>query len=271
MNRPDVPIWTVDAFTAELFRGNPAAVCFPEEGATSEWMQNVAAEMNLSETAFLRPAGDAWDLRWFTPRMEVDLCGHATLASAHVLAETGRLAVGETAVFRTRGGELRATRRDEAIELDFPALATAPGEAPAAARSAVGGRPVAVAAVPSGSPTGSDWVFEYATEGDLRALTPDFAALLASGAGGVMATAPGTSPFDIVSRYFVPCAGIDEDPVTGSMHCVLGPWWGAKLGRTKLRAFQASARGGEMGIEMRGDRVRLTGRAVTVLRGALAG
>jgi PhzF family phenazine biosynthesis protein len=269
---PEIPIWQVDAFTSEAFRGNPAAVCFPGPGRDDAWHQAVAAEMNLSETAFLLPACDAWDLRWFTPALEVDLCGHATLASAHVLGETGRLAPGAVAVFRTRSGELRARRAaDGAIELDFPALESEPGEAPADLVAAVGGAPVAAAHVPRGGPRGNDWILEYADEAALRALTPDFAGILAAGGPGVMATAPGEPPHDFVSRYFVPIAGIDEDPVTGSMHCALGPYWGRKRGADRFRAHQASARGGEVGVELVGDRVKLTGRAVTVLRGTLLG
>lgn len=261
-----IELHQVDAFTDRPFRGNPAAVCFPARAVDDAWLQHVAAEMNLSETAFLWPEGDAWRLRWLTPKVEVDLCGHATLASAHVLWETGRLAPDRVARFHTRSGELRATRLvDGRIELDFPIVPTSPQDAPAGLLEALGlERAQAVLE------TRHDFVVVVDSESTVRDLAPDHRALGRLGLRGVIVTARAeTAGLDIVSRFFVPGAGIDEDPVTGSAHCALAPYWCALLGRTRLNAYQASPRGGTLELELLGDRVALRGHAVTVLRGHL--
>jgi PhzF family phenazine biosynthesis protein len=269
MSRSEIPIFQVDAFTEEPFRGNPAAVCLLDEERDEGWMQAVAAEMNLSETAFPRPVERGYALRWFTPALEVALCGHATLATAHVLWETGRLAADREAVFHTKSGELRAVRRGTAIELDFPALPSDPAELSAGARRALGVTARNVALVPARSIGEDNWIVELESEEVLRNLSPDFAALRESGSATIMATARGSGEFDFVSRYFAPAVGIDEDPVTGSMHCALGPYWSPRLGKTRFKAFQASSRGGVIEVELRGDRALLRGRAHTVLRGVL--
>lgn len=256
-----IELYQVDAFTSEPFRGNPAAVCFPERDDDA-WLQRVAAEMNLSETAFLWKRDDgAYRLRWLTPEVEVDLCGHATLASAHVLYETGRLRSEDIARFATRSGELSARRVGDAIELDFPATPATEHEPPPGLLEALGveGRV---------SKTRFDYLVELASEDDVRGARPDYAALRGIGVRGVMITARGRDT-DIVSRFFAPGSGIDEDPVTGSAHCALAPYWSERLGKRQLVAHQASARGGTLQVELAGDRVKLRGHAVTVLRGQL--
>ena len=259
-----VPIYQVDAFTDTAFRGNPAAVCLLERAASAEWMQHVAAEMNLSETAFLVPRADGFDLRWFTPTVEVDLCGHATLASAHVLWETGRLASEATARFHTRSGRLTATRDGDLITLDFPATVPEPADAPDGLAEALGVNPVHVAR------SRFDYLVEVEDEATVHSLAPDFRSLAEIDVvRGIIVTARGSNGTDFVSRFFAPAAGVDEDPATGSAHCCLAPYWANKLGRNPLDAFQASARGGTLRVEVRGDRVLLSGRAITVLRGEL--
>lgn len=258
-------IFVVDAFTSEPFRGNPAGVCPLEAPPPDPWMRSVAAEMKHSETAFLWPEGDGYHLRWFTPEAEVDLCGHATLASAHVLFSEGLTDPGEPVRFSTRSGILPARRGDGGIELDFPATAPQPCAPPAGLAEALG-------ATPEGT-----WLsrFDYLAllpgESVLRGLAPDFRALRSMGVRGVIVTARGEGGrFDFVSRFFAPGVGIDEDPVTGSAHCTLGPFWAGRLGRSEFTAFQASARGGVVRVRLSGDRVFLAGEAVTVLRGELA-
>jgi PhzF family phenazine biosynthesis protein len=258
-----IRFFQVDAFTAAPFGGNPAAVCLLEEAREASWMQQVGMEMNLSETAFVVRRDDGFDLRWFTPAVEVELCGHATLASAHVLWETGELAPEAEARFHTLSGLLTATRAGDEIELDFPARPGTPGEVPAAVIDALGVAPVnAVLCEP-------DWLIELADEQTVRELAPDFTALDRTGVRGAMVTARASGEHDFVSRFFVPGAGIDEDPVTGSAHCALGPYWQERTGSDRFVAYQASARGGVVRVECRGDRVRLRGRAITVLRGEL--
>lgn len=262
----------VDAFTDKPFTGNPAAVCIVDPSADERWMQNVAREMNLSETAFLvaRPGTDSgYDLRWFTPTVEVDLCGHATLASAHVLWEDGHVTRGDPIRFHTRvSGVLGAERDGEWIELDFPARPVKPGDVPDPVLEAVGGNPIATALGDVGG--GSGYLLEYADEDEVRGLEPNFSALRSIPDGYVIVTAPSSSiGYDFVSRFFAPPAGIDEDPVTGAAHCALGPWWAERLGKADLMAFQASARGGTVRVRVQDDRVLLGGRAVTVLRGEL--
>ena len=266
------PLYQVDAFTPRPFAGNPAGVCLLAGPHEAAWMQDVAREMNLAETAFLLPRtaleedGPGWDLRWFTPTVEVDLCGHATLASAHVLWETGALAAGETARFHTRSGLLTAEQRGEWIELDFPAEPAAPAESPPGLAEALGVEPLSVGR------NRMDLIVELAAESMVRALAPDLRRLAALPVRGVIATAPAEgSSYDFVSRFFAPRSGVDEDPVTGSAHCCLGPFWGARLGKTDLVGYQASARGGLVKVRLAGDRVKLGGQAVTVLRGELVG
>ncbi|MEZ4336278.1 MAG: PhzF family phenazine biosynthesis protein [Sandaracinaceae bacterium] len=256
-----IELHQVDAFADAPFEGNPAAVCFPPADASDAWLQRVAAEMNLSETAFLWPEGDAWRLRWMTPTVEVDLCGHATLASAHVLFDRDG---GTELRFDTRSGRLVARRVGELVELDFPATPPAPVEPPFGLFAALG-----VEGACSRSRQ-NDYLVVLDDEAAVRQVAPDFRALRAVDARGVMVTAEATREgFDFVSRFFAPGSGIDEDPVTGSAHCALGPYWASVLGRTTLRARQLSRRGGTLEVEVVDDRVRLRGRAFTVLRGEL--
>ena len=221
--------------------------------------------MNLSETAFLVPREGGYDLRWFTPAAEVDLCGHATLASAHVLWETERAAPAAPIRFHTRSGVLSAERDEhDYITLDFPATPPEPADAPGGLTEALGLEPRHVAR------SRFDYVVELDDEQAVRDLAPDLAALgRIKGTRGVIVTAPGADGHDFVSRFFAPAAGVDEDPVTGSAHCCLTPYWAGKLGRNTLVGYQASKRGGTVSVELVGDRVRLGGRAVTVLRGEL--
>jgi PhzF family phenazine biosynthesis protein len=259
------PLAIVDAFTAQSFGGNPAAVCVLARAADEDWMQRVAAEMNLAETAFLAPRADGWALRWFTPVVEVPLCGHATLASAHFLWESGRLPPGEPAVFHTRAsGVLRCTRSDGWIHMDFPARPVTAAPLPAGVAAALGAAPAFTGAA------GEDFLVELADAAAVRKLAPEHAALARLLAAGVVVTAPGDDGYDVVSRYFAPGYGITEDPVTGAAHCMIAPHWSARLGRTELRCWQASRRGGEVRVRHDGERVRLTGQAVTTLRGELA-
>jgi PhzF family phenazine biosynthesis protein len=258
------PIVQVDAFTDHAFAGNPAAVCLLDEARDERWMQNVAREMNLSETAFLVPRKDGYDLRWFTPEAEVDLCGHATLASAHVLWEEDILDKQETARFHTRSGLLSATRKEGWIEMDFPAELQKPAIAPPALTSALGTTPVYL------GKNRFDYLVELESEEALRSLHPDIALLKTIPARGVIVTAPTDSKdYDFVSRFFAPAVGINEDPVTGSAHCCLGPYWQKRLKKDIFTAYQASARGGIVRVTVQGDRVLLGGQAVTVLRGEL--
>ncbi len=261
-----IPLYQVDAFTDRRFSGNPAAVCLLHEPAAEGWMQSLAAEMNLSETAYPVPRRDgSFDLRWFTPTIEVDLCGHATLATAHILWETGRLGEDEPARFHTRSGLLGARPDGGWIEMDFPAVPTQPVEAPEGLLDALCVEAVAV------HRAGPDYLVEVPSESDVQEAGPDLVALAEVQARGVMVTARTSLPgYDVVSRFFGPAAGIPEDPVTGSAHCALGPYWGAKLGKSELMAFQASSRGGTVRVRVKGDRVLLSGQAVTVFRAELA-
>jgi PhzF family phenazine biosynthesis protein len=259
------PIVQVDAFADRPFAGNPAAVCVLDRPREAGWMQHVALEMNLSETAFLERRGDGYSLRWFTPACEVDLCGHATLASAHVLWQDGHLPPDAEARFHTRSGVLTARRDGDWIWLDFPSLPPTPApQPPAGLAGALGAAPVFV------GNSRFDLLVEVGSEAAVRALRPDPRALRTLGARGVIVTARGEADgFDFVSRFFAPGAGVDEDPVTGSAHCVLTPYWAAKLGKAEMTAYQASARGGVVRVRLAGGRVHLGGRAVTVLRGEL--
>ena len=259
-----LPIVQVDAFTSRPFEGNPAAVCVLPAARDAEWMQNVAREMNLSETAFLVRGESAYDLRWFTPATEVDLCGHATLASAHALWEGGHLAKDETARFQTKSGLLTARKIDDWIELNFPATPPAASPAPEGLAEALGVQPRFVGR------SRFDYLVEVESEANVRELRPDFGAIRRLPVRGVIVTSAATTPgWDFVSRFFAPAAGVDEDPVTGSAHCCLTPYWSAKLGKTTLVARQVSARGGTMRVTLDGDRVRMAGQAITVMRGEL--
>ena len=258
-------VYQVDAFAERPFEGNPAGVCLLERPAPEPWMQAVAAEMNLAETAFLVPrGGGAFDLRWYTPTVEVDLCGHATLASAHVLWERGLVAPGDAPEFHTRSGLLRAWREDELIRMDFPSEAVAACAAPAELAAALG-TPFSFV-----GKNRMDWLVELADEHAVRTVRPDLRLLAAVGMRGVIVTSSAAAPgVDFVSRFFAPAAGVDEDPVTGSAHCALAPYWAAKLGKTGLTGYQASARGGTIRCTLAGDRVVLGGHAVTILRAQL--
>jgi len=260
-----IKTFKVDSFTAEPFAGNPAGVCFLTEPREERWMQAIAREMNLSETAFLLREGDGFRLRWFTPAAEVDLCGHATLASAHVLWEESVLRPSETARFATKSGELRASRRGELIELDFPSKPEEPAEPPENLLEALGVKPLYLGR------NVFDYLLLLDSEDAVRAVVPNFALLRTVSVRGVIVTAPSATPeFDFVSRFFAPAVGVDEDPVTGSAHCCLGPFWAARLGKSELVGHQVSARGGVVNVRVAGDRVILGGHAVTVLRGELA-
>lgn len=268
----EIPILQIDAFTAEPFKGNPAAVCLLDDSQPAAWMQNVAAEMNLSETAFVVPrqSGDDFDLRWFTPTIEMPLCGHATLASAHALWETGRLAAAKEARFHTLSGLLTARRTGGLIEMDFPALFTRPAELPPLVQEALPVTPRTVRVSWRSDGSAGNYLLELAAEEEVRSLKPNFDLLRKFTTAGVIVTARGDgAPYDFVSRYFACYAGIDEDPVTGGAHCVLTPYWAAQLGKTELQAYQASARGGAVSVRLNGERVVLAGAAVTVLRGHL--
>jgi len=258
-------IFQIDAFTDAAFKGNPAAVCLLDNrDVDAAWMQSVAAEMNLSETAFVRRQDQDWSLRWFTPAVEVDLCGHATLATAHALLEEGLLHRRGTAGFHTRSGKLTATDTGDMIEMDFPATVAVPSAPPDGLIEGLGTQPVRV------SRNRFDYLVEMTNEHEIRTLTPDYALLRRIRVRGVIVTSRASTPgFDFVSRFFAPASGIDEDPVTGSAHCALGPYWAPRLGKTELLAYQASPRGGVLRVTVAGDRVRLAGRAVTVFRGEL--
>ncbi|HEV8193479.1 MAG TPA: PhzF family phenazine biosynthesis protein [Ktedonobacterales bacterium] len=254
----------VDAFTNTPFGGNPAAVCILPEPADDTWMQHVAREMNLADTAFLYRQEDGFQLRWFTPAIEVDLCGHATLASAHILWEEGHLQPGELARFSTRSGLLTAVRQGAWIELDFPATPAEPAEIPGELSQALG---VELAYVGKNQ---SDYLVEVDSEATLRALTPDVNLLARLPARGVIVTSRSASPeYDFISRFFAPKAGINEDAVTGSSHCALAPFWSQRLSKSEMTAYQASSRGGVLRVGVHGDRIAIGGQAVTVLRGEL--
>jgi PhzF family phenazine biosynthesis protein len=259
-----LPIYQVDAFAGAVFQGNPAAVVPLEAWLPDATLQAIAAENNLSETAFFIPGrNDPWPLRWFTPTVEVDLCGHATLASAHLVFS--RLDPGRQQIaFATRSGRLDVTRRGDRLELDFPAVRVQPVADPGkleALAAALGARPGEVHAA-------MDMMAVFRDEGEVAALRPDMARVAALGGRGLIVTAPGRAS-DFVSRFFGPAVGIPEDPVTGSAHCLLTPFWAARLGKPRLSARQISARGGELVCEDRGDRVGIAGRAVLYLEGSI--
>jgi PhzF family phenazine biosynthesis protein len=257
-------ITQVDAFAERPFSGNPAAVCLLEQSTDESWMQLVAREMNLSETAYLLRRDVGFDLRWFTPTLEVDLCGHATLASAHVLWEQGHLKPDQAVRFHTRSGVLTARKKGTWIEMDLPATPAVPESPFPALESALGVKARYVGR------SRFDYLVEVESEDAVRALTPNFAGIGRLNARGVIVTSQASgSDYDFVSRFFAPAAGIDEDPVTGSAHCCLGPFWKDRLGRDDLVGYQASARGGFVRTRCVQDRVHISGQAVTVMRGEL--
>ena len=258
-------IFQVDAFTDRPFAGNPAAVCILPEPKDEGWMQSVALEMNLSETAFLQRKDEGYQLRWFTPAAEVDLCGHATLASAHILWQTGHLRQDEQARFYTRSGLLTAVRKDGGwIEMDFPATPEEQTAPPAHLLEALG-----VTAKYIGKNV-FDYLVEVETEETVRQMKPNISLLERVPVRGVMVTSKASTPgYDFVSRFFAPQVGVNEDPVTGSAHCCLAPYWSRRLNKKEMTAFQASPRGGVLRLRVAGDRVKLGGQAVTVLRGEL--
>ena len=254
-------VHVVDAFTDTPFRGNPAAVCLLPEPVDEIWMKLVAREMNLSETAFLHPVEGGFSLRWFTPTIEVKLCGHATLASALVLWETGVLEHGSPARFETQSGWLTCVRDDDWIAMDFPARPCEPCDAPPGLVEAIGGDPLFCGV------NGMDYLVELPNERDVRTLRPNLSMLASLPVRGIIVTARSEeTDFDFVSRFFAPAAGINEDPVTGSAHCALGPYWQTRLGKTEFTAFQASERGGVVKLSVRADRVILRGCGVMMSR-----
>lgn len=267
--RLSVPIYQVDAFAGKAFTGNPAAVCWLENELDEQVMQSIAAEMNLSETAFVYPVINGFNLRWFTPTIEVDLCGHATLAAAHILWEQGLLVMEENASFHTRSGLLLARSNQEGIELDFPSV-------PAIKCAVPDGLLQALGVNDKGDKSAevlfnqSDYLVRFDDEDEVYALLPDFPKLAKINARGVIVTALSRqTDFDFISRFFGPAAGINEDPVTGSAHCTLAPYWAERIGKNKMHAFQASKRGGEVTVELKNERVLLTGQAITVVEGRL--
>jgi len=255
-----LPLYQVDAFTDRLFRGNPAAVVLLEQWLPDEVMQAIAAENNLAETAFVIPREGSSLLRWFTPAVEVDLCGHATLASSHVLFST-RFPSRKKLTFTTNSGDLHVTRAGDLLRLDFPSR---PGEPIAVSDAVV----AALGARPREAYLARDLLAVFAGENEIRDLRPDFDRVAALDAMAVIVTAPGTD-VDFVSRFFAPRVGIPEDPVTGSAHCTLVPYWADRLGKTALTARQLSARGGDLLCDLQGDRVGIAGRAVEYLRGEI--
>jgi len=259
-----VPIFSVDAFSGAPFAGNPAAVCLLDRPRPEEWLRNVAREMNLSETAFLLPEGDGFSLRWFTPSVEVDLCGHATLASAHILWERRLLPRDNEARFFTKSGLLTAREREGWVELNFPAEPANPVSSSLNLEEILG--------VPAFLVGRNRMVYlvEVADEAALRGLKPDMSLLSSLECRGVIVTSRSSAKeVDFVSRFFAPRVGIPEDPVTGSAHCCLGPYWAKRLGKTAMTAYQASERGGIVKVELMGERVLLSGKAVTILAGEI--
>ena len=253
-------IFQVDAFTNKPFLGNPAGVCILSETADATWMQSVAREMNVSETAFLYPEAEGYHLRWFTPAVEVDLCGHATLASAHILWEKGYLAPTQQVRFQTRSGLLTADKNGEWIEMNFPAEEAKESTAPPKLITALGIKPLFV------GKNRFDYIIEAESEQVVRSIHPNLSMLGAVTTRGAIVTSLSSSPdYDFVSRFFAPAVGIPEDPVTGSAHCCLGPYWNKRLEKSQFRAYQASARGGVLKVRVEGDRVSLSGQAVTIL------
>jgi len=259
-----VKCWQVDAFTNRPFGGNPAAICWLESEADPQWMQAVASEMNLSETAFVRQLPEGLELRWFTPTVEVDLCGHATLATAHALWSSDHVPQEKPLRFHTRSGVLTCTKAGDFIELDFPATPAITAEIPSQLTEALGVKPTYL------GQSRFDYLAVFDSEEIVRSLKSDFRKLERIPVRGVIVTAPSDDPrFDFVDRFFAPAVGIDEDPVCGSAHCCLTPYWAERLGKPELMAHQISARGGVLRLKHNGDRVILGGQAVTIWKGEL--
>jgi len=260
-----LPIFTVDAFTDKAFSGNPAAVCLLSENIYDSVMQNIAFEMNLSETAFVLKEEEGYNLRWFTPAAEVDLCGHATLSSAHILWQEGLSKHNEAIHFKTKSGLLITRMIGDEIEMDFPAISEKEVPYPKDLIQALGGvHPKYVGM------TKWNYLVEVDSEDAVKTLKPDYATMLELPGWGTMVTAKSDSgEFDFISRFFAPEKGVPEDPVTGSAHCALGPYWQKRLGKKDFSAYQASPRGGRVGVRVEGDRVFLTGKAVTVIKGEI--
>jgi predicted PhzF superfamily epimerase YddE/YHI9 len=258
-----IPYWHVDAFAGSLFGGNPAGVCVLEQWPAAAVMQRIAAENNLAETAFVVPRGKACELRWFTPAVEIDLCGHATLATAHVLW-SHRGWSGGSIEFSTQSGPLVVERGRELLVMDFPARPALPCEPPTVLLKGLGKEPIEVRGA-------RDYLVLYASEEDVRGLRPDMGELARIDRMGVIASAPARDPreADFVSRFFAPGVGIPEDPVTGSSHCTLIPYWSRRLRKKSLHALQVSARGGELFCEDAAERVKIGGKAITYLAGEL--
>ena len=259
-----IPIYHVDAFAVEPFRGNPAAVCLLQSPRSVEWMQNVAAEIALSETAFLVPKGDGYHLRWFTPKTEVDLCGHATLASAHILYEFGFFDPDESIKFQTQSGLITASFSRGTIELDMPRRDPTPIPVSVELTAALDQAPVSAAVY-------KDQLIlaELKDAQAVRSFAPDFKKIAALPFADILITAPCSEKYDFTSRFFSPTQGVPEDPVTGMAHCTLAPYYAERLRKTKFFAYQASARGGEIWVRMGADRVYIGGKAVTVSQGDL--
>jgi PhzF family phenazine biosynthesis protein len=255
-----LPIFQVDAFTNRVFAGNPAAVVVMDQWLPDQLLQAIAEENNYSETAFVVPRGDFFDLRWFTPKLEMDLCGHATLASAHVIFQHGYTAEEEI-VFQSKGGSLTVRREGDLLAMNFPARPSRPIDCDAAVSKAL-------RAIPGELYESRDLLAVFGSQADVEALSPDFPAVAKLNTFAVIATAPGNA-CDFVSRFFAPGAGVPEDPVTGSAHCTLVPYWSTRLGKSKLHALQVSRRGGELFCEHYGERVVLAGRVVEYLRGEI--
>ena len=260
-----IPVFHVDAFTSTPFAGNAAAVCLLDELREDSWLQQVASEMNLAATTFLYPQDDGYRLRWFSAKVELELCGHGTLASAHTLWEQGKVASDAQIRFYTRGGLLTARQDGEWIELNFPAKPEVAAEPGPVLTESLGVTPLYV------GKSQLDYIVQLASEEVVRTIQPNFAQLATLPARGVIVTAEANAggEYDFVSRFFCPSVGINEDPVTGSAHCALSPFWTQRLGRDQLTGYQASTRGGIVRVQLDGDRVRLGGQAVTVLRGEL--
>jgi predicted PhzF superfamily epimerase YddE/YHI9 len=261
-----VRIVQVDAFTAEPFGGNPAGVCMLDRWAPEGWMQAVAAEMNLSETAFLVRRGSGFEIRYFTPTVEVPLCGHATLASAHLLWEEGVVALDEMIALQAKGGELAAGREGEWVRLDFPAIPASRAEIPGGLSEALGAE--ILGAYRSWE---NGYLVELGGVTTVRDLEPDFTRLRPFGPINVTAAGDTREGCDFVSRFFAPSLGIDEDPVTGVAHCSLAPFWAQRLGKDEMVGHQLSRRGGVVKVRARGERVDILGQAVTVMRGEIVG
>lgn len=258
-------IYVVDAFAHKAFTGNPAAICILSSSESADWMQQVAAEMNLSETAFLQPIEDGYHLRWFTPLAEVDLCGHATLASAHILWETGLTHPKQPIRFHTKSGILTAYKKNDWIKLDFPSEApTFVDTYPQALIDGLGVDPISVGR------NQSNYIIEVPSEEMVKEMTPNFSLLQTIEARGFLVTSRSADhTIDFISRCFFPSIGIPEDPVTGSAHCCLGPYWAYLLNKTELYAYQASKRGGFLKVRLHNNRVHLFGQAITVLKSEL--